>query len=521
MADSSVDDPSDAITFTDWGFNVDKIFQVAYRFYKRNESKAFHPTFDVRNQMNALILQAKFGNYDPTKLPELGTLDLIGKSRRHEWSLLQGMSKTEAMTKFICTLDEICPIFKAHAKAVKIYSDSSQQSAQNSKTLDRQGNIESANNGNNDDQAQDDDQLKAIHTSLCRQTYSQFKSYTQKQFPNDPVKQREMITTLQEQYYQQYISNMQPELRKAATKTPPTDHVEDKQEEKEETNDSGAAEINTCCNQNDAIVYNETNNTEMNNQVETAHVTSPPDVYCEQPSMSHVASWACSDDDDGSNNDGSPLRRASITYDPLEPATIWTKKGVAEFKDSLSDDKQAGVYMVNQGILLTIQVPTYPDGKYIYWEFATDDYDIGFGVDFIYDFDMREPLKMSMFERYDEDDDSDDEQQLEAHTLEAASRVAQVDLESANHTNLIDSPSTAGSLDPSQTQSSLTKRQATKLAQTLNTLVILPTYRRDSHEEVIVGRHKYPGPGYYLLKFDNTYSVLRSKSLFYRICYFI
>ena len=48
---------------------------------------------------------------------------------------------------------------------------------------------------------------------------------------------------------------------------------------------------------------------------------------------------------------------------------------------------------------------------------------------------------------------------------------------------------------------------------------IIPVYRRDSHEEVYCGSHMYPGRGVYLLKFDNSYSLWRSKTLYYRVYY--
>ena len=51
------------------------------------------------------------------------------------------------------------------------------------------------------------------------------------------------------------------------------------------------------------------------------------------------------------------------------------------------------------------------------------------------------------------------------------------------------------------------------------TSVIVPIYRRDCHQEVYAGTHNYPGPGVYLLKFDNTYSLWRSKTLYYRVYY--
>ena len=48
---------------------------------------------------------------------------------------------------------------------------------------------------------------------------------------------------------------------------------------------------------------------------------------------------------------------------------------------------------------------------------------------------------------------------------------------------------------------------------------IVPIYRRDCHEEVYAGSHPYPGHGVYLLKFDNSYSLWRSKTLYYRVYY--
>ena len=48
---------------------------------------------------------------------------------------------------------------------------------------------------------------------------------------------------------------------------------------------------------------------------------------------------------------------------------------------------------------------------------------------------------------------------------------------------------------------------------------IVPVYRRECHTEVQAGSHRYPGRGVYLLKFDNSYSLWRSKTLYYRVYY--
>lgn len=49
--------------------------------------------------------------------------------------------------------------------------------------------------------------------------------------------------------------------------------------------------------------------------------------------------------------------------------------------------------------------------------------------------------------------------------------------------------------------------------------IVIPVYRRDCQEEVYAGSHTYPGQGVYLLKFDNSYSLWRSKTLYYRVYY--
>lgn len=40
------------------------------------------------------------------------------------------------------------------------------------------------------------------------------------------------------------------------------------------------------------------------------------------------------------------------------------------------------VITVGRGEVLTVRVPTHEDGSHLFWEFATDHYDIGFGMYF-------------------------------------------------------------------------------------------------------------------------------------------
>jgi hypothetical protein len=48
---------------------------------------------------------------------------------------------------------------------------------------------------------------------------------------------------------------------------------------------------------------------------------------------------------------------------------------------------------------------------------------------------------------------------------------------------------------------------------------ILPVMRVQAHTQVVEGRHESTWDGAWLLKFDNSYSMLRSKAVFYRVLF--
>lgn len=107
-------------------------------------------------------------------------------------------------------------------------------------------------------------------------------------------------------------------------------------------------------------------------------------------------------------------------------------------------------------------------GTCLFWEFATETYDIGFGVSFEWTLPSSEEITVEV-----RDDDEDESTQDDEHSKTQKQRIDE----------------------------------------------ILPTIRRPCNEEVMVGSHLYPGRGVYLLKFDNSYSLFRSKTLFYRVYY--
>ncbi|XP_032997974.1 protein TMED8 [Lacerta agilis] len=164
---------------------------------------------------------------------------------------------------------------------------------------------------------------------------------------------------------------------------------------------------------------------------------------------------------------------------PLIPPTTWTSAKIREFKTKMTKEKNARM-VVKRGEVLTVRVPTHPDGKRVCWEFATEDYDIGFGVYFDWTSVTSTEITVQVSESSDEEDEEEE--------FEGPIPVGDVERGSRSY---------------------LRNRYGE----------IMPVYRRDSHQEVQVGSHDYPGEGIYLLKFDNSYSLLRNKILFFHVYY--
>ncbi|GBN47157.1 Golgi resident protein GCP60, partial [Araneus ventricosus] len=256
---------------------------------------------------------------------------------------------------------------------------------------------------------------RLIQEALNRQTFHQFKAYAEKQFPGDPEQQAVLIRQLQEQHYQQYMQQVLQEQL-----SPSQNH---------RTNSVKMAE--------------------QENAVEPVR-ESTPEVSEEE---------ICD-----------PL--------PVAAAHMWTRKDIAEFKEAIRKEGGDGIIKVGHGETVTVRVPTHDDGTCLFWEFATDSYDLGFGVYFEW---TRSPDSQVTVHISESEDEEDDDEDLDQGRNDIEKGVA-----------LSDKPPLS---------------------------VVIPVYRRDCHEEVYAGSHNYPGQGVYLLKFDNSYSLWRSKTLYYRVYY--
>ncbi|KAL8185533.1 UNVERIFIED_CONTAM: Golgi resident protein GCP60 [Gekko kuhli] len=154
--------------------------------------------------------------------------------------------------------------------------------------------------------------------------------------------------------------------------------------------------------------------------------------------------------------------------------SMWTRPQIADFKEKIRQDADS-VITVGRGEVVTVRVPTHEEGSYLFWEFATDNYDIGFGVYFEWTDSPNTAVSVHVSES-SEDEDEDEENASNEEKAKKNANKPQLD-------------------------------------------EIVPVYRRDCHEEVYAGSHQYPGKGVYLLKFDNSYSLWRSKTVYYRVYY--
>ncbi|RMX48180.1 hypothetical protein pdam_00015382 [Pocillopora damicornis] len=155
----------------------------------------------------------------------------------------------------------------------------------------------------------------------------------------------------------------------------------------------------------------------------------------------------------------------------IAPPSLWTRPKVQEFIQHLKSDPTS-VLVVGRGETMTVRVPTHEGGTCVFWEFATEFYDLGFGVSF----EWSQPQTKNITVAVNESDDEEFGEEDKSAENESSPPKPRVD-------------------------------------------EVLPVVRRPCNEEVIIGSHLYPGRGVYLLKFDNSYSLFRSKTLYYRVYY--
>ncbi|XP_034832746.1 Golgi resident protein GCP60 [Maniola hyperantus] len=439
-----------------WGLPLKEVYKHGLFFYKDKEGKAMHLSYEDRLKLVAYTQQAAHGPLDTNSAPPLGVLDVIGRDRRAAWQALGQMSQVQAMAGFIHALDRLCPLFKPYLEAIQKDLEAKKQQ-ELKKAEEEKAHMELQNRIILEKQKQEstklteEQQVQRIKDALNAQTYEQFLQYAQQQFPGNYDQQAILIRQLQDQHYQQYIQQLAVDQRLANSNL-------NYKEESDDENDNEKDEKDCNLNDSDPAIMD-------NKSMQTSEKTEIND-YNEESREEE--------------SDGDDL------VSPVEDARMWTRGDIVQFKESAR--ASGGRLTVGHGETITVRVPTHHRARCLCYEFATDNYDIGFGLYFEWSKSATSEVTVHVAES-DDDDDADDDNDDEEYTIHE-------------------------SADPEMGA----ERRALSSARPPVSLIV-PIYRRDCHTEVYAGSHTYPGEGVYLLKFDNTYSLWRSKTLYYKVYY--
>lgn len=462
------------------GPTPDQIFRLGLTYFKENEGRTFHLQFEEKLRLVALTQQANHGDISNCNLPPLGTLDVIGKQRRTAWAHLGDMAKEEAKLEFIREFTRIVPSFSQY-QADQVAA-AEQQSAQSLEAEQETKLMEERARETQLEKQSEEIQRRNIQDVLNKQTFEQFKSYAEQQYPDSPDQQAVLIRQLQEQHYYQY---MQQVYQQQATRHP----EEDAANPEEGGSSSGGGQLQ----QQVPPVGLLTNEPAATGEPEAEKVENGEEERRLEAAMNglHIPDDEEGDEEEGEDVEGAEGQKPEIE---IEEASIWTRKDINDFKEMIKKEEGDAIIKVGHGESVTVRVPTHKDGRSLYWEFATDHYDIGFGL--FFEWVEVEDTQVTVHISDSEDDEEDEEYISEEEGGGGSGGRS------------------GAAYDPETGKRGLLLQDSGP-----PTSCIVPIYRRDCYEEVYAGSHTYPGQGVYLLKFDNSYSLWRSKTLYYRVYY--
>ncbi|XP_075060448.1 Golgi resident protein GCP60 isoform X2 [Mixophyes fleayi] len=454
-----------------WGFSLEELYGLALKFFKEKDGKAFHPTYEEKLKLVALHKQVLMGPYNPDTCPEVGFFDVLGNDRRKEWAALGNLSRQDAMTEFVTLLNRCCHLFSTYVTSHKIEKEEQERKRREEEERrrreeeerqrllreeekrrreeeERLRREEEERMRAEDERFRMEQQKQQIMAALNSQTAVQFQQYAAQQYPGNFEQQQILIRQLQEQHYQQYMQQLyQVQL---------------------------AQQQAALQKQQEALLAGTNSPVSSPAKMNVGSVTAPgecPSVNGQ--SHPHIDSTETELETDPLEDilENGPKESTPVIAAP----SMWTRPQIKDFKEKIRQDADS-VITVGRGEVVTVRVPTHEEGSYLFWEFATDSFDIGFGVYFEWTDSPNTAVSVHVSESSEDEDEDEAENPNSEQKPKKSTNKPQLD-------------------------------------------EIVPVYRRDCHEEVYAGSHQYPGRGVYLLKFDNSYSLWRSKSVYYRVYY--
>ncbi|KAG7327926.1 hypothetical protein KOW79_007870 [Hemibagrus wyckioides] len=417
-----------------WGFSLEGIFGLALKFFKEMNGKAFNPTYEENLLFVALQKQIFLGPYNPKVCPEVGFFDVLGNDRRKKWAELGSTAKEDAMEEFVKLLNSCCSLFSPYVTSHKIEKEEHERKLKD-----------------------EEERLRLEREERQRQEEEQCYEEEKKRQEADgllkPQQKQQMTVALNAQTPVQFQQNAVGQSAKS---------LEQQQRLIQQPEERHYQE---CMRQ-----------AHHTHQFKQDMVEAPSPDSTDMASVTNLISH--SESLERKKSDANPKQCHLFIESkpgelPIMAPSVWTTSQVNEFKAKTKQDAES-VITVGRGEVLTVHIPTHDDGSTFFWEFATDYYDIAFGLYFEWPNTVNGVRTEKFVESVSENQETG--QAEEANERETGSVVPRVS-------------------------------------------EVVPLFRRDSHENVYAGSHQYPSPGVYLLKFDNSYSLWRSKVVYYRVYY--
>lgn len=123
------------------------------------------------------------------------------------------MNRDTAMLSFIETLNSACPLFhacvEAYKKEIEMKTEKEKEDLEKQHREEEKLKIEAEEEEKRQaEMKEQEEKRKQIKEALNFQTYDQFKTYAEQQYPENPDQQAILIRQLQEQHYIQYMQQI-------------------------------------------------------------------------------------------------------------------------------------------------------------------------------------------------------------------------------------------------------------------------------------------------------------------------
>lgn len=255
---------------------------------------------------------------------------------------------------------------------------------------------------------------RTIQEILNRQTIHQFSSYARQQYPDSTELQQALISQLQEQHFQQYMQQMMEQSADlldgtmlaagggggAINNNSGNQQSNNHQQQEVETStvaitmvDGSPVKTSSTATSEAATITLDASNPSLSNPNTHSFEDEEDEVSDEEEEEEEG-------DTSNSTGGGGPGGRSVISN-----ASMWTRKDIATFKETIRAEGGDGILKVGHGEIATIRVPTHENGNCIFWEFATDSYDIGFGLLFEWNATPDHQVSIHISESEDEEDE--------------------------------------------------------------------------------------------------------------------